>query len=71
MKPTLEEVTKLALELDDKERLQLAEDLVASVTPSEEWVNAWAAEADRRYRRMESGEDRGLTIEEFFSDEDD
>jgi len=59
MKPTLEEVTKLAL------------DLVASVTPSEEWVNAWAAEADRRYRRMESGEDRGLTIEEFFSDEDD
>ena len=28
----------------------------------------WLDEADRRFARMENGEDPGLTIEEFFSD---
>lgn len=70
MRPTVEEVARLALELDVSERLQLAEQIVVSVNPSEAWWDAWTAEADRRYRRLESGEDPGLTLEEFWSDDE-
>jgi hypothetical protein len=69
MKPTVEEVTRLALELDDDSRLRVAEQLVESVAPSSEWWAAWTAEANRRYERLVSGEDPGLTLEEFWSDE--
>ncbi|HET8772227.1 MAG TPA: addiction module protein [Thermoanaerobaculia bacterium] len=70
MRPTVEEVTKLAMELDDQERLRVAEELVVSVQPDEKWWLAWTAEADRRYQRLLSGEDPGLSLEEFWSDED-
>lgn len=70
MRPTVEEVARLALELDVSERLQLAEQIVVSVSPSEAWWDAWTAEADRRYQRMVSGEDPGLTLEEFWSDDE-
>lgn len=70
MRPTVEEVTKLAMELDDQERLRVAEELVVSVQPDDKWWQAWTAEADRRYQRLESGESRELTLEEFWSDED-
>jgi len=69
MRPTVEEVTKLAMELDYQERLRVAEELVVSVQPDEQWWQAWTAEADRRYQRLESGESRELTLEEFFADE--
>jgi hypothetical protein len=68
---TVGEVTKLALELDDAERLAVAEQLVGSVEPSDAWWKSWLAEADRRYQRLESGEDRGLTLEEFWSVDED
>jgi len=67
---TIEQVTKLALELDDAERLEVAAQLVGSVAPSEAWWDSWLAEADRRYQRLASGEDRGLTLEEFWSDDE-
>jgi hypothetical protein len=70
MRPTVEEVTKLALELEDQERLRVAEELVVSVQPDEKWWAAWTAESNRRYERMMSGEDPGLSSEEFWSDED-
>ena len=69
MRPTVEEVTKLAMELDHQERLRVAEELVVSVQPDDRWWQAWTAEADRRYQRLESGESRELTLEEFYADE--
>ncbi len=57
------------MELSGKERLELAQELVSSVQPSPAWWDAWTAEAARRYQRLESGEDAGLTLEEFWSDE--
>jgi len=70
MRPTAEEITKLAMELDDGDRLRVAEELVVSVNPTTAWWDAWTAEAERRYQRLQSGEDRGLTSEEFWSDEE-
>ena len=70
MRPTVEEVTKLAMELDDQERLRVAEELVVSVQPDDKWWSAWTAEANRRSERLASGEDRGLSSDEFWSDED-
>ncbi len=71
MARTREEVRSAAMELNDQERLQLAEELVSSVEPTSEWWDKWMAEADRRYRRLETGEDPGLTLEEFWSDRSD
>ena len=65
-----EEVRAAALQLSEPERLRLAEDLVGSVSPDEQWVDRWAAEAERRYQLHASGADPGLTAEEFWSDED-
>ncbi|PYQ31206.1 MAG: hypothetical protein DMF56_04705 [Acidobacteria bacterium] len=70
MGTTLEEAKRIAMELDDSDRLKLAEHLVASVPFDPQVQEAWIAEAERRYQRMESGEDPGLTLEEFWSDED-
>ena len=58
-----------ALQLSEPERLRLAEELVGSVPPDAQWWNRWMSEANRRYERMASGEDPGLTVEEFWSDE--
>ena len=33
-----------------------------------QWRAAWADEIERRRQRLESGEDRELTLDEFFSD---
>jgi hypothetical protein len=63
---TREEVRDLAMELD---RLDLAEELVGSVEPTAQWWDAWTQEAARRYERLESGVDPGLTLEQFWSDE--
>ena len=35
-----------------------------------QWLEAWADEIERRRQRLESGEDRELTLEEFLSDDD-
>ena len=70
MTRTLEEVRSDAMELDGEARLKLAEELVSSVPPTSDWWNKWMAEAERRYRRIETGEDPGVTLEEFWSDEE-
>ena len=66
----LEDLLHDAMELTDEDRLRLAEKLVASVEPDEKWWAAWTAESTGRQARMESGEDRELTLAEFWSDED-
>jgi hypothetical protein len=35
-----------------------------------QWLEAWAEEIERRRQRLENGEDRELTLEEFFSGDD-
>lgn len=58
------------MELPEEDRRILAEEIIeARWNP--EWREKWAAEAERRYARIVSGDDRALTIEEFFSDADD
>jgi putative addiction module component (TIGR02574 family) len=66
---TREEVREDAMQLSDDDRLDLAEELVGSVECSALWWDAWTQEATRRYAALESGADRGLTIDEFWSDE--
>lgn len=70
MARTLEEARQVVMELPDEDRRVLAEEIIeARWNP--EWREKWAAEAERRAARMESGEDRELTIDEFFADDDD
>ena len=45
-------------------------DEARKVVMEPKWVAAWVAEADRRHARMESGEDRELTLEEFWADDE-
>jgi len=54
---------------DDQDDQPLTDDTSQRWEPV--WRDAWAAEADRRFARMMSGEDRSLTLAEFWSDEDD
>ena len=70
MGSSLEEVERVAMELDEPDRLQLAEHLVASVPFDPDVQRAWIEEALRRDARMRSGEDPGLTLEEFWSDDE-
>jgi len=68
MARTLEEARQIAMELTERDRLLLAEQLVGSVAPTAAWREAWNEEAEKRYRRLVSGEDPGLTLDEFWSD---
>jgi len=42
----------------------------SSVVPDVQWWDRWIAEAERRYERLESGDDPGLSEQEFWSDSD-
>jgi putative addiction module component (TIGR02574 family) len=66
---TREQVLDAALQLSEQDRLRLAEELVGSVPSDDRWWDRWTAEAERRYERLASGEDPGLTAEAFWSDE--
>lgn len=68
MASSLEDVEAAAMALPDDERVALAERLWTSVHFDPESQRRWLDEAERRFARMETGEDPGLTIEEFFSD---
>lgn len=70
MAASLEQVEKIAMELDRNDRLVLAERLVASVPFEPHVQQAWVEEALRRDARLRSGEDRGLTLDEFWSDDE-
>jgi putative addiction module component (TIGR02574 family) len=69
MASTLEDVEAAALALTNEERIALAERLLTSVNFAPGVREAWLDEAERRLERMDSGEDPGLSLEEFWSDE--
>jgi hypothetical protein len=70
MANSLEEVRQAVMELPDRDRQLLAEEIIAARwNPS--WRTAWVDEIERRRNRLESGEDRELTMEEFLSDDTD
>jgi len=69
MASTLEDLEAAAMSLSDDDRVALAERLLTSVHFDPRVQDAWLDEAERRYARMQSGEDPGLSIEEFFSDD--
>ena len=54
------------MELPDLDRQQLAEEIITARW-NPQWRAAWADEIERRRQRLESGEDRELTLDEFFS----
>ena len=68
MARTLEEVRKEALELDSDSRAALSEDLAVSVFEPEA-LQAWIVESRRRLEALKSGEDPGLSLEEFLRDD--
>jgi putative addiction module component (TIGR02574 family) len=61
MTDTAQHVLDEALKLSPEERAALAHDLLASLDgePDEDVDAAWAAEAERRARKLLSGEDPG------------
>lgn len=69
MARTLEQIEHDVMALPDEQRLELAERIRASVGIDADIERAWLVEAERRNARMLSGEDPGLTLEEFFSDD--
>jgi hypothetical protein len=69
MSTTLDEARKIAMQLTDDERASLSEELAASVFEPGV-LGAWLEESERRLARMQSGEDPGLTLEQFWSDDE-
>ena len=70
MAVTIDEARKVVMELPEDERQLLAEEIIQSRWDPQ-WVDAWVAEAERRQARLDSGQDRELTLEEFWDDSDD
>lgn len=68
MPATLEQARRIAMELTRDDRLQLAEELAATSYDAR-WLASWRAEVNRRAVDLESGEDPGLTPDEFWSDD--
>jgi DNA-binding MarR family transcriptional regulator len=68
MARTLNEVRDIAMELTESDRELLAEALVASLQWNASVKEEWILEARERLRRLETGEDPGMTLEEFFAD---
>ncbi|HEX7150546.1 MAG TPA: addiction module protein [Thermoanaerobaculia bacterium] len=66
---TIDEVLRSAMELTEEERLLVSSKLLESVPVNEAREQAWLAESDRRLARLLSGEDPGLTLEEFWADD--
>ncbi len=66
---TLDEIEAEALKLPEEDRARLFSSLLLSFegTPQDEEIaQAWAEEAARRDRAMESGEEPGIPAEEVF-----
>jgi hypothetical protein len=70
MRNSLEEIREAVMELPDTERQLLAEEIIAARW-NPQWRAAWADEVQRRRQRLERGDDRELTLEEFLSDDAD
>lgn len=59
------------MNLPDEDRTALGEQLLASVPPVPEdrdpdWEESWAEEINRRIARIESGEAKSLSVEDFM-----
>ena len=67
MAVTIDDARRIVMELSEEERQLLAEEIIQARWDPR-WVEAWAAEADRRAARLESGQDQELTLEEFWDD---
>lgn len=65
----LEDAREALMKLPDSDRQLLAEEIIAARW-NPWWRASWEAEIERRRQRLESGEDRELTVEEFFNDSD-
>lgn len=63
---TLERVAADALELSVDERLALAEKIMISVPADPETEKAWEEEIQRRIRRFDNGEVKGIPGPEVF-----
>jgi hypothetical protein len=70
MASSLEDIRQAVMELPDPDRQLLAEEIIAARWRPQ-WRAAWADEIERRRKRLESGEDRELTLEEFLSNDTD
>lgn len=57
-----------ALKLPSHERARLAEVLIASLDEEDEWADAWAVEADRRFQELRSGAVKGIPADEVFAE---
>lgn len=55
MPSKLESVAAEAMTLTPEDRVQLAEELIASVIPGQDVDDAWADEVERRVREIDSG----------------
>jgi hypothetical protein len=69
MGSTLDDVRDAVMQLPDGDRQRLAEEIITARW-NPQWREAWGVELERRRQRLASGEDRELTLEEFFSDDD-
>jgi hypothetical protein len=67
MPKTLEEIRQDALALDTDSRAALSEELAVSVFEPEV-LEAWLIESRRRLDALKSGEDPGLSLDEFLRD---
>ena len=69
MDARFEEIVASALKLPERERVRLAQDLIASldkdVDPDVEAL--WLAEAERRLKELRSGKVRGVPADEAFA----
>ena len=70
MARTMEQIIAEALQLDEKERAQMAHQLLVSLEPvaedPAEIEQAWIEEALRRNAEMESGEVEGIPVDEVL-----
>jgi putative addiction module component (TIGR02574 family) len=69
MRSLLDDLDDVAMALSNEDRIELAGRLLTSVNFDPKIRKMWMEEAERRLQRLESGEDPGLTLEEFFRDD--
>lgn len=64
---TLDDVRVDVMQLADEDRQKLVEEIFrARWNPA--WREAWSNESEQRYDRLKSGKDRGLSLDEFWTD---
>ena len=67
MASSLEDIENEALKLPTAERARLVEHLLASLDNDNEIEEAWALEVERRIKRVDSGHDQLIPLEEAIA----